>query len=90
MGRKSRRKAKLRAAARLAQGGPVQPLYQPRPMDTPVTRPAEPRAVAAPVKSAIMPMDANRYQYIVPEMQRIGIISGVLFLILIVLAVIIH
>jgi len=91
MGRKSRRKAKLRAAARLAQSGAVQPVYQPKPIETPTAKSvAKSRPVAAQVKSAIMPVDVNRYQYIVPELQRIGIISGVLFLILIVLAFILH
>jgi hypothetical protein len=87
MGKKSRRKAKLRAAARLAQGAPAQPVYQAKPMATQV---AQPKAVAAPVQRAVMPALENRYQYVVPELQRIGIISGVLFAILIVLAIVLH
>jgi hypothetical protein len=90
MGRKSRRKAKLRAA-RLAQRVPVQPAYQPKPMAKPAAEPvAETRAVATPVQSSITPAPANRYQYVIPELQRIGIISGALFLILIILAFILH
>jgi len=87
MGRKSRRKAKLRAAARLAQGAPAQPVYQAKPMATQV---AQPKAVAAPAQPAVIRAQANRYQYVIPELQRIGIISGVLFLILIILALILH
>jgi hypothetical protein len=87
MGRKSRRKAKLRAAARLAQGLPAQPVYQAKPMATQV---AQPKAVATPLKPTVMPAQANRYQYVVPEMRRIGIITGVLFLILFILAFVLH
>jgi hypothetical protein len=91
MGRKSRRKAKLRAAARLAQTGQFQPAYQSKPVATPMTKPAaEPKPVAAPVRSVVTPAEASRYQYIVPELQRIGIISGILFAILIILAVVLH
>lgn len=87
MGKKSRRKAKLRAAARLAQRAPAQPVYQAKPIAAQV---AQPKAVAASVHPAVLPAQANRYQYVVPEMQRIGIISGVLFVILIVLAFVLH
>jgi hypothetical protein len=91
MGRKSRRKAKLRAAARLAQGAPVQPAYQPKPMATSVTKPvAQPKAVAASVQSGITPGQANRFDYVIPELRRIGIISGILFVILFILAFVIH
>ena len=83
MGRKSRRKAKLRAAARLAQGVPAQPVYQAKPI-------TEPKAVAASVQPAVMPAQINRYQYVMPEMRRIGIIAGALFVILFVLAFILH
>jgi hypothetical protein len=83
MGRKSRRKAKLRAAARLAQRVPNQPVYQAKPI-------AESKAVAASVKPTGLPAQANRYQYVIPEMVRIGIIAGILFVILFVLAFILH
>lgn len=87
MGRKSRRKAKLRAAARLAQGAPAQPAYQAKPMAAPMT---QPKAMAAPAQPAVMPAQANRYQYVLPELRQIGIIAGVLFLILIILALTLH
>lgn len=78
MGRKSRLKAKFRAAARLAQGAPAQPMYQARPV-------AEPKAAAPVIEKAIQSTQATRYQYILPELRLIGIISGALFLILIIL-----
>lgn len=87
MGKKSRRKAKLRAAARLAQRAPAQPVYQARPMATQVT---QPQAVAAPVKTAVMPAQENRYQYVPAELRQIGIIAGALFLILFILAFVLH
>ena len=87
MGRKSRRKAKLRAAARLAQGSPVQPAYQAKPVATQV---AQARTMPAPVQQAVTAAQANRYQYVVPEMRRIAIIAGALFIILFILASVIH
>lgn len=88
MGKKSRRKAKLRAAARLAQSGPAQPVNQAKPLATQV---AQPKAVAAaPVQRAVMPAQANRYQYVPAEMRQIGIIAGALFLILFILAFVLH
>ncbi len=92
MGRKSRRKAKLRAAARLAaQSGQTQPVYQPKPMASAMAKPAvESKAVAAPVKSAVTPAQVNRYQYVPAELRQIGIIAGALFLILFILAFILH
>ena len=83
MGRKSRRKAKLRAAARLAQGLPAQPVYQPKPV-------AEAKAAPAPVQSIVTPAQANRYQYVMPELRQIGIISGALLIVLIILTFILH
>lgn len=91
MGKKSRRKAKLRAAARMAQGAPVQPTYQAKPLAARVTTPvAEPKAAAPSVQSAIMPAQANRYQYVPAELRQIAIIAGALFLILFILALILH
>jgi hypothetical protein len=87
MGKKSRRKAKLRAAARLAQGAPAQPVYQAKPMATQV---AQPKAVSTPVQRAVMPAQANRYQYVPAELRQIGIIAGALFLILFILAFVLH
>jgi hypothetical protein len=87
MGKKSRRKAKLRAAARLAQSGPAQPVNQAKPLAAQV---AQPKAVATPIKSAVMPAQANRYEYVPAEMRQIGIIAGALFLILFILAFVLH
>ncbi|MCJ7514788.1 MAG: hypothetical protein MUO89_02295 [Dehalococcoidia bacterium] len=90
MGRKSRRKAKLRAAARMAQGMPAQPVYRPKPLATQMAKAvAEPKA-AASVKSAVTTDLANRYQYVPGEMRQIGIIAGALFLILFILAFVLH
>ena len=87
MGKKSRRKAKLRAAARMAQGMPAQPVYQPKQL---ATQMAKPQAVAAPVKSAVLPAQVNLYKYVPGELRQIGIISGALFVILFILAFVLH
>jgi hypothetical protein len=87
MGKKSRRKAKLRAAARMAQGMPAQPVYQPKPL---ATQMAKPQAVAAPVKSAVLPAQVNLYKYVPGELLQIAIIAGALFLILFILAFVLH
>jgi len=79
MGRKSRRKAKFRAAGKLAPRAPVGPAYPNKP--TLATK-----AAASPVAPAISSAQANRYQYIMPELRLIGIISGALFIILFILA----
>jgi len=79
MGKKSRRKAKLRAAGKLAPRAPIERSYP--------TKPAlEPKAATPSVAPAISSAQANRYQYILPELRLIGIISGTLFLILFILA----
>jgi hypothetical protein len=83
MGRKSRRKARLRAAARLAQKMPVERPYPIKPMP-------EAKAAVSSVERVIPAAQAGRYQYIIPELQRIGIISGALFVILIILTFILH
>jgi hypothetical protein len=92
MGKKSRRKAKLRAAARLAaQRAPGQPVYQPTPMATQMARPiVQPKAAAVSAPSAVTADPASRYQYVPAELRLIGIIAGALFLILFVLAFILH
>ena len=53
---------------------------------------AEPKAgkSAAPIVPALATLQQARYHYIVPELWRIGIIAGVLFLIIIVLSFIIQ
>lgn len=87
MGKKSRRKAKLRAAARMGQGMLTQPVYQPKPL---ATQMAKPQAMAAPLKPAVLPAQENRYQYVPGELRQIGIIAGALFLILFILAFVLH
>ena len=79
MGKKSRRKAKHRAGGKLARRVPVERIYPPKPT-------LEPKAAVPSVAPAISSAQATRYQYVLPELRRIGIISGVLFIILFVLA----
>ena len=79
MGKKSRRKAKLRAAGKLASRAPVERAHPTKPI-------VESKAAAPSVKPAISPVQADRYQYILPELRLIGIIAGALFLILFILA----
>ena len=92
MGKKSRRKAKLRAAARLAaQGATVQPINRVQPLAAQVTKPlAEPKAIAPTIQTTVLASRANRYDYVVPELRLIGIIAGSLFVILFILAFILH
>ena len=78
MGKKSRRKAKKRAGGKFVQRAQVEHAYLAKPA-------LEAKAAAPPVGPAVSPAQANRYQYILPELRLIGIISGSLFLILIIL-----
>jgi hypothetical protein len=79
MGKQSRRKAKLRAAGRLPQRTPVERISSTKPT-------LEHKAAASHIAAAVSSTQANRYQYIIPELRLIAIISGALFLILFVLA----
>lgn len=79
MGKKSRRKAKLRAAGKLAPRAPVERIHPTKPM-------LASKAAAPSVASAISPAQASSYRYILPELRLIGIISGALFIILFILA----
>ncbi len=79
MGKKSRRKAKLRAAGKLAPRVPLERISSTKPT-------LEPKAAAPSVAPAISSAQTSRYQYIIPELRLIAIISGILFLILFVLA----
>jgi hypothetical protein len=89
MGKKSRRKAKLRAAARMAQRPPVQPAQQARPMAAQIAKPmVETRATTPSIQSVTT--QADRYQYVIPELRQIAIIAGVLLVILFILALILH
>lgn len=78
MGKKSRRKAKHRAGGKLAKRVPVERIYPSGPK-------FEPKAAALPIERTLPATQATRYQYVLPEMRRIGIIAGALFLILIIL-----
>ena len=83
MGRKSRRKAKLRAAARMAQGTPTGPAPQASQMAAQVT---QPRAATAPVHQTVLMPQTNRFDYVGPELRQIAIIAGALFILLFILA----
>ncbi len=82
MGKKSRRartRAKHRASRRLARGIPAERSYPLEPKSAP--------KVAVPLaQSSSVPVQASRYQYVLPELRRIGIIASILFLVLIILA----
>lgn len=87
MGKKSRRKAKLRAAGRLAPRAQVERAHPTKPIvESKATAPSLAAAATPSLGSAISPVQAGRYRYILPELRLIGIISGTLFLILIILA----
>ncbi len=89
MGKKSRRaraRARAKAKARAEQSTvgevaritPVERIYTAAPK-------IETKAAAPSVASAVSSVQATRYQYILPELRLIGIISGALLLILIIL-----
>lgn len=79
MAKKSRRaRAKHRAGGKLAKRGTVE--------NVPAAKLIlEPRAAAPSVSSSPSIATMSRYQYVIPELKRIGIIAGALFLILIIL-----
>jgi len=93
VGKKSRRKAKLRAAARMAQSAQAQPVNQPKPMPAQLaSKPAvaEIKPAAATLQQTYRPSQAGKYQYVPAELRQIAIIAGSLFVILIVLAIILQ
>lgn len=80
MGKRSRRaRAKHRAGGKLAKRTQVQRVLA-----------AEPKLehkVMAPVSGpAVISTQSARYQYVLPELRRIGIIAGILFFVLFILA----
>ena len=84
MGKKSRRararaRAKQRAGGELVKSISAERVYPAEPK-------LEPKAAMPSVEPAISSAQTARYQYILPELRLIGIISGVLFIILIILA----
>ncbi len=79
MSKKSRRvRAKRRTAANLAKRVPIErvPIRQ---------APLESKASVPSVQPFLSSVQTTRYQYVLPELRRIGIIAGALLLILIVL-----
>ena len=86
MGRKSRRKAKLRAAARMAQGASFQATTQAIPESRPqVTEVTQPRPAAVSMQQTFT-NKANQFAYVGPELRQIAIIAGALFVLLFILA----
>ncbi len=80
MGKKSRRaRAKHRAGGKLAKRAPAQRIYPSEPK-------LEPKAAVPSIGPTFSSAQATRYQYVLPELRRIGIIAGTLFLILVILA----
>jgi hypothetical protein len=85
MGKKSRRvrararaKAKQRAGGEVAKSIPAERIYPAEPK-------LESKAAVPSVEPAVSSAQATRYQYILPELRLIGIISGALFIIIIIL-----
>ncbi|HIE16994.1 MAG TPA: hypothetical protein EYP71_02225 [Dehalococcoidia bacterium] len=78
MGKKSRRrKGKHRPGGRLAKKTAVGP--------APVRETVAPSKTVPP-ESVTSAIQASQYQYVLPELRRIGIIAGVLFLIVVIIA----
>ena len=85
MGKKSRRaRARARAKAKQRAGGEVA-----KSITAERIYPAEPKleskAAVSSVEPAVSSAQATRYQYILPELRLIGIISGALFIVIIIL-----
>jgi len=82
MAKKSRRaKAKHRArVAKVAQEGRSQQL---RPMPAEVQSPTR---VSSKVQASKVQDLTSRYQYVIPEVKRIGIIAGAIILVIIILS----
>jgi len=82
MAKKSRRaKAKHRArVAKAVQEGRLQPL---KPLPAEVQSPAR---VSSKVQAPKVQDLASRYQYVMPEVKRIGIIAGAIIVVLIILS----
>jgi hypothetical protein len=86
MAKKSRRaKAKQRArmAKAVEQRQSQQPTQQPMPMPTKLQSPARVSPKAQAPKTQDL---TSRYQYVLPEIKRIGIIAGAIILVLIILS----
>jgi len=86
MAKKSRRsKAKQRArmAKAVEQRQPQQPTQQPMPTPTKLQPPARVSPKAQVPKAQDL---TSRYQYVMPDVKRIGIIAGAIILVLIILS----
>ncbi len=77
MAKKSRR-AKAKHRARVEKAVQEGRLQQPRPLSAEVQSPTR---VSPKVQDL-----TNRYQYVIPEVKRIGIIAGAIILVLIILS----
>jgi hypothetical protein len=82
MAKKSKR-ARAKQRARVANKTQVARSQQPGPLPAEVPSPtqASPRAQPSEVQDS-----ASRYQYVIPEIKRIGIIGGAIILVLIILS----
>ena len=83
--RSKKGKAKLRAMMRVSQ--PAAPGVMTPEVETPT--PVEKPAIEVPVSPPMVKPGAARYPYISVELQRIGILAGIIIVILIVLSVVI-
>jgi hypothetical protein len=92
MAKKSRR-AKAKHRARVEKAAQARRLQQPAPVSAEVQSPTPvsptvhaPKAQAPKVQSSKVQDLASRYQYVIPEVKRIGIIAGAIIVVLIILA----
>jgi len=88
MPKKSRR-AKAKQRARMTKSAeerhPQQSVPTPATMPTP-TKPQSPTRVSPRIQVPKVRDLASRYQYVIPEVKRIGIVAGSIILILIILS----
>jgi len=82
MAKKSKR-AKAKHRARAINKAQVQRSQQPEPLPAGVPSPAQASPKVQPSKVQDL---SNRYQYVLPEIKRIGIIAGAIILVIIILS----
>jgi len=82
MAKKSRR-AKAKQRARVVNRAQTELSQQPEPLPAGVQSPTQASLKVQPSK---VQDSASRYQHVMPEMKRIGIIAGAIILVLIVLS----
>jgi len=87
MAKKSRR-AKAKHRARVEKAAQARRLQQPAPASAEVQSgaPLAPKVQVPKVKASKAQDLASRYQYVIPEVKRIGIIAGAIILVIIILA----